>query len=89
MRSGTFDAQVQLQVLKQLFVTVFLKYRGGYVPSPARSQTVDEHQAVFRYIAAGKIKNARKALSDHISRAKTHVLKNQEAVLKNRNINGA
>jgi DNA-binding GntR family transcriptional regulator len=82
------NAQVQLQVLRQLFDTLFLKYRGGYFSSPARSQTVGEHQAVFRYVVAGDIKNARKALSDHISRAKTHVLKNLEAVMKNRNIKG-
>jgi DNA-binding GntR family transcriptional regulator len=81
------NAQVQLWVLKQLFDTRFLKYRGGYFPSPARSQTIAAHQTVFRYVVAREIKNARKALSDHISRAKTRVLKNLETVLKNRKIN--
>jgi len=82
------NANVQLQVLQQLFDTLFLKYRGGYFSSPERSQTVDEHRMIFRSVAAKDTKNARKALGDHISRAKKHVLENLKEVMKDKKIAG-
>ena len=82
------NANVQHQVLQQLFDTLFLKYRGGYFSSPERSQTVDEHRLILRGVVAKDIKIARKALADHISRAKKHVVENLKEVMKDKKIAG-
>jgi DNA-binding GntR family transcriptional regulator len=82
------NANVQHQVLQQLFDTLFLKYRGGYFSSPQRSQTVDEHRLIFRSVVAKDIKTARKAIADHISRAKKQVLKNLKELMKDKKIAG-
>ena len=82
------NANVQHQVLQQLFDTLFLKYRGGYFSSPERPQTVDEHRLIFRSVVAKDIKTARKALADHISKAKKHVLKNLKEVMKDKKVAG-
>ena len=82
------NANVQHQVLQQLFDTLFLKYRGGYFSSPQRSQTVDEHLLIFRSVVAKDIKTARKAIADHISRAKKQVLKNLKELMKDKKIAG-
>lgn len=82
------NTNVQHQVLQQLFDTLFLKYRGGYFSSLQRSKTVDEHRLIYRSVVAKDIKTARKAISDHISRAKKQVLKNLKELMKDKKIAG-
>jgi len=54
----------------------------GDFSSPQRSQTVDEHLLIFRSVVAKDIKTARKAIADHISRAKKQVLKTTDFLMK-------
>lgn len=82
------NKEVQMQVLNQLFDTLFLKYRGGYFSSTARPQTTGEHLKVFEYIVAKDVQKARRALSDHITKAKNHVVKNLTELMKNKKISG-
>jgi DNA-binding GntR family transcriptional regulator len=49
---------------------------------------VDEHRLILRGVGAKDIKTARKALADHISRAKKHVVKNLKEIMKDKKIAG-
>jgi DNA-binding GntR family transcriptional regulator len=80
--------QVQVQVLGWLFDTIYLKYRGGYFSTTSRHQTIDEHQKILHFVVSRDLKNARKAVKEHLTRAQKQVLQNLETITADRNISG-
>ena len=70
------QTQVQLQVLRNLYDLLYLKYRGGYFSSLPMDTTDDDHRRLFAAVMAKNLKAARASLSQHLSKVKAHVLEN-------------
>ena len=58
--------RVQLQVLRNLLDIICLKYRGNYQSATSFERANSEHKAVYEAVANRNLKQAQKALADHI-----------------------
>lgn len=65
---------VQQQVLKNLFDLLYLKYGGKYLFSTSIDSADSDHKDLFKQIENKDLKGARRILTRHIRRVKTHVL---------------
>lgn len=69
------QCNVQQQALKNLFDLLYLKYGGKYLFSTSIDSADTDHQDLFEQIENRDLRGARRILTRHIRRVKTHVLK--------------
>lgn len=66
---------IQLQALKNLFDLLYLKYGGHFLFSSSMDSADNDHKILFEHIRGQDLNGAKKVLSSHIQRVKSHVLK--------------
>lgn len=68
------ECNVQQQALKNLFDLLYLKYGGKYLFSTSIDSADTDHKDLFEQIENKDLRGARRILTRHIRRVKTHVL---------------
>ena len=76
----------QLNVLRNIFDILFLKYGGNHGSVEPMNLTEDEHQGIFEYVAAGDGQGAQKILRKHIINVKGQVLERFRQILDRKEI---
>lgn len=73
---------VQQQALKNLFDLLYLKYGGKYLFSTSIDSADTDHKDLFEQIENKDLRGARRILTRHIRRVKTHVLQGVAHMIK-------
>lgn len=74
--------QVQHQTLTNLFDLLYLKYGGEFLFSSSMDSADSDHNELFGHIERRDLKGAKRVLSRHIIRVKTHVLKSVRQMIE-------
>jgi DNA-binding GntR family transcriptional regulator len=78
-------SKVHCKILSDLFDLLYLKYSGNVLFSKSMDSADADHQALFDSIVTGNLKTARRTLSRHIRRVRTHVIKGLKKITDARN----
>jgi DNA-binding GntR family transcriptional regulator len=76
---------VHQRVLKGLFDSLYLKYRGNFLSARPIEIVDREHEEIVKAVLTRDITKARDALSFHLTNVKKEVMENLDRVIKEKN----
>ena len=80
--------QIQLQVLRNLFDLLYLKYSGSLLFIRSKNIVGSEHQNVFDSVISRDLQKAQNALRQHFTNIKKHVLAALGQMLAEKEVSG-
>jgi DNA-binding GntR family transcriptional regulator len=72
--AGLSRMQTHVQILRQLYNLLYLKYSGGYIPVAFTRSVDHEHQKIFEAVCARDATTAQAELANHLAQVKSQVL---------------
>lgn len=75
--------ETHVQILRQLYNLLYLKYGGGYIPVAFTRSVDDEHQKIYDAICARDAATAQTELASHLAKVQSQVLSSARSIAEN------